>query len=147
MIVGDERAYVRFDFQEILPAHLANASISCSVEALCGDFKGRVKSVWFAREDTERFLSDFRDLEEKRRGTATLRNMSSPSMFNPLSFDVYSTDDVGHFAVSVELTETSYAGDVLRPLKLSLSFPIDAGNLISLLVEFRKIFGFREGRI
>src|SRR3954469_9612437 len=106
MRVGNERLFVRFEFKEAVPEHLPGASdISCSVEASCDGSCIRIKSVWFSREDINRFLSELRSLEETRRGSANLVNLGSPSEDNPLRFEIYSIDNVGHVVVRADLSK------------------------------------------
>ena len=148
MRVGDEHSFVEFSFKEAMPEHLPGGTdVACSVEASCGGFRGRVETVWFSRDDINSFLSELRSLEERRRGSASLTNMSSESEHNPLRFEIFSVDGVGHMAVGAELLEASYVGGALRPLKVSVSFPVDAGTLASMVVGFRKLFDHRGQRI
>ena len=148
MRVGDEHSFVEFSFKEAMPELLPGATdIACSVEASCGGFRGRVETVWFSRDDINSFLSELRSLEERRRGSASLTNMSSASEYNPLRFEIFSVNEVGHMAVGAELLEASYMGGVLRPLKVSVRFPVDAGTLASMAVDFRKLFDHRGQRI
>lgn len=141
MRVGNEQSFVAFEFQEAMPEHLPGGTdIAYSVEASCDGFRGRVESVWFAREDINRFLSELRSLEENRKGSASLVNLSSPSEYNPLRFEIFSIDTPGHFAVRADLSEVNYVNDGIHPLKVSVTFPIDAGDLPSILIEFRKLF-------
>ena len=147
MRVGDEHSFVEFSFKEAMPEHLPGGTdIACSAEASCGGFRGRVETVWFSRDDINLFLSELRGLEERRQGSANLTNMSSQSEFNPLSFEILSVDGVGHMALSAELLEASYVGSRLCPLRISVGFPIDAGSLPSMLVDFRKLFESKRGR-
>lgn len=125
MRVGDEQSYVEFSFKEAMPEHLQGGTdIACSVEASCGGFRGRVETVWFSRDDINRFLSELSSLEERRRGSVSLANMSSGSEFNPLRFEIFSVDEVGHLAVGVYLLEASYVGGGLRPLKVSVGLTV-----------------------
>jgi hypothetical protein len=148
MRVGNEQSFVSFEFKEAVPEHLPGGTdISCSVEVSCDGFKGKIESAWFSREDVDRFLSELRNLEETRKGSASLSNQSSRSEYNPLRFELFSIDETGHLAASAELLKGNPAGGSLRPLRVSVSFPIDAGCLVSMLVEFRKLFDYRRGRI
>ena len=141
MRVSDADSFVEFEFKEAMPEHLSGgADVACSVAASRDGFCGRVESVWFSREDTNHFLSELRSLEEKRTGSANLTNLSSQSDYNPLRFEIFSVDEAGHLAVRADLLKGSHVGGSLSPLKVSVSFPIDAGSLPSLLVEFRKLF-------
>ncbi|MCA1617535.1 MAG: hypothetical protein LC729_03815 [Acidobacteria bacterium] len=141
MKIGNEQSFIAFEFKEDLPEHLPSGTdIACSVEVSIGGFNGRIESVWFSREDINLFLSGFRSLEENRKGSVNLVNLSSPSEYNPLRFEIFSIDDIGHFAVRADLLKVNYVGDSIHPLKVSVSFPIDAGDLPSMLIEFRKLF-------
>jgi hypothetical protein len=141
MRIGDEHSFVEFEFTEMLPRHLpSGADVACGVEVSCDGFRGKIKSVWFSREDISRFLSQLQNLEEKRKGSASLTNLSSQSEYSPLRFEVFSVDELGHLAVSANLLRDNHMGDTLRPLEVSVSFPIDAGSLASMLIGFRKLF-------
>src|SRR5215210_3264580 len=112
MRVGDEQSFVSFEFKESVPEHLPGGTdVSYSVEASCHGFGGRIESVWFTREDINRFLSELLRLEETRKGSANLVNLSSPSEDNPLRFEIYPIDSVGHFAVRADLSKYNYVGD------------------------------------
>lgn len=141
MKVGDEQAFVAFDLKEAAPGHLPHAGdICCSVEALCGGFRGRVESAWFSREDVARFLTQLQRLEQTRQGSASLSNLSSASDHSPLGFEIFSTDGAGHLAVRADLLKVSYVGDTLSPLRVSVSFPLGGGDLPSALAGFRRLF-------
>ncbi len=145
MRIGNDDSFVEFDLDEVMPGSPAGETdIACSVEASCDSFSGRIKAVWFARDDMDRFLSELRRLEEKRQGSANLLNMSSQSEYNPFRFEIFSVDEIGHFAVSADLLKARYVGRALRSLKVCISFPLDAGDLPSILIEFRKLFGQRR---
>lgn len=140
MRIGNEQSFVSFEFEEATPEHLpGGADIACAVEASCGGFSGRIEGVWFSREDVARFLSELRRLEEKREGSASLVNLSSPSQYNPLRFEIFSVEAVGRFAVRADLTKVTYVGGDIHSLRVSVSFPFDAGDLPSMLVEFRRM--------
>jgi hypothetical protein len=148
MRIGDEESFIEFELREVQPENPSGSeAVSCSVAASCGGFNGKVESIWFSSDDIDLFLSQFQKLEEKRSGSVSLTNMSSLSEFSPLRFEVFSIDDVGHFAVRADLLRVTYIADELRPLKLSICFPIDSGNFSSMLIEFRKLFDYRRGRI
>jgi hypothetical protein len=141
MRVGNEQSFVSFEFKEAVPEHLpCGTDVSYKVEASCHGFGGRIESVWFTPEDIIRFLSELRSLEETREGSANLVNLSSPSEDNPLRFEMYSIDSVGHFAVRADLSKYNYVGADIESVKVSVSFRIDAGDLPSILIGFRKLF-------
>jgi len=148
MRIGSDQSFVAFEFKEAMPEHLPGGTdIACSVSVSCDAFNGRVESVWFSREDINRFLLELRSLEEYRKGSANLVNLSSLSEYNPLRFEVFSIDEVGHMAVRADLLKVSYVGGGIHPLKVSVTFDMDAGDLPSMLVEFRKLFDFKRRRI
>jgi hypothetical protein len=96
--------------------------------------------VWFSQDDTQRFLAELHELEVNRKGSVALLNLSSPSDYNPLRFEIFSTDDLGHLAVRSELLQVAYVADRMIPLCVSVAFALDAGDLHSLVVDFRKLF-------
>ena len=141
MRVGNERLFVRFEFKEAVPEHLPGATvISCSVEIYCDGSGGRIESVWFSREDIDRFLSELRILEGSRKGSANLANLGSLSGDNPLRFEIHSIDNAGHYAVRADLSKFNYLGEDIESLKISVSFSIDDGDLSPILIGFRKLF-------
>jgi hypothetical protein len=141
MRIGNDHSFVEFEVEEVMPVRPAGETdVACSVEASSDSFSGRVEAVWFARDDIDRFLSELRRLEEKRQGSANLLNMSSQSEYNPFRFEIFAIDEIGHCAVSADLLKARYVGGALRSLKVCLFFPLDAGDLPSILIEFRKLF-------
>ena len=148
MRIGDEQSFIEFVLEEVQSENPSGLeAVSCSVEAACGGFNGKVQSVWFSSDEIDSFLSEFQRLEENRNGSANLTNMSSVSASSPLRFEIFSIDEVGRFAVSADLLRVNDIADGLHPLKLSACFLIDSGNLPSMLVEFRKLFNYRRGRL
>src|SRR5205085_328576 len=148
MRVGDEQSFVSFEFKEAVPEHLPGGTdVSYIVEVSCHGFGGRIESVWFTREDINRFLSELRSLEETRKGSANLVNLSSPSEDNPLRFQISYADNVRRFMVRADLSKYNYIGDDIESLKVSVGFPIEAGDILSILIEFRKLFDYNKARI
>ena len=138
-------SFVEFRFKEAAPQHQADGTdIACSVAVSCDGFTGRVESVWFTRDDIKRFLSELEEFEAKRRGSVSLLNYSSPSDVNPLTFEIISVDSVGHLIVRAALLKIRYLNGELIPLRVWVSFAVDAGKLRSMVSDFRKLFACRE---
>jgi hypothetical protein len=147
MRVGDADSFVAFEFKEILSDRLpGGADVACSVTASCNGFHGRVERVWFSRENIDRFLSELQGLDERRKGSAALMNLSSGSDYNPLRFEIFPVDEAGHLAVKADLSKASYIGGSLSPLRASVTFPLDAGEMASILVGFRLLFAGKRNR-
>jgi hypothetical protein len=148
MRIGDDQCFVEFEFEEAIPKQLQGGTdTACSVAVSCGDFAGSVSSVWFSREDIDRFLSELQEFEASRRGSVSLNNMSSLSDANPLAFEIIAADASGHLLVRATLIESRYVNDKFQPLKVSVSFALDAGMLGSVLRDFQKLFTFNPQRI
>ena|SRR5436190_7107775 len=148
MTIGDADSFVEFAFKEAVPEHMQGATdTSCSVEATCSTFTGKVESVWFARDDINRFLSELEEFEATRKGSVSLLNMSSPSDYNPLNFEIVSIDRARHLVVKADLLEVRYLNGELSPLRVSVSFDLDTGMLRSILMDFRKLFAYKQERI
>jgi hypothetical protein len=148
MRIGDDQCFVEFEFEEAIPEHLQGGTdTACSVAVSCGDFAGSVNSVWFSREDIDWFLSDLQQFEASRSGSVSLNNMSFLSDANPLAFGVIAADASGHLLVRGTLIKSRYLNDTFQPLKISVSFALDAGMLGSVLRDFQKLFTFNPQRI
>jgi hypothetical protein len=139
MRIGNAQSFVEFSLQETYDLQ-GRADTSCSVEVSGNGFAGKVDSVWFAREDLDRFLSDLEAYEIQRQGSVSLLNMSSLSDYSPLRFEIFSLDQLGHLAVRTDLLKTTYIDSRLTPITISLTFGLDAGMLRSVLEDFRALF-------
>ena len=141
MRIGSAECFITLDFAQSVPEGLPRSTdMACSVEASCRGFNGRVEHVWFARDDVHRFLTELRALEANRKGSVAFLNLSSPSDYSPFHFEIFSTNDLGHLAVRADLLQVHYVGDHMIPLRVSVAFDIDAGDLPSLVVEFQRLF-------
>ena len=140
MIIGDDFENIEFVVTEILPEHLPRAGdVSCFVKVRCNNFAGEVESVWFAPEDISLFLSDLRNLEATRKGSANLLNLSSQSESNPLHFEISPSDKLGNLLVKVQLQKFSYFGS--SPLSnLQVTFGLGGEYLQKTLLDFEKMF-------
>ena len=147
MRIGDANSFVEFVLKEAVPEGVQGASdTSCSVEVSCKGFAGKVNSVWFARSDIDRFLSDLQNFELVRKGSVSLANMSSPSDDSPLYFEIFSVSSLGHLAVRATLRRITYVEE-LNPLTVSISFAFDPGTLRQALEDFQELFAHRRARI
>jgi hypothetical protein len=147
MRIGNAQSFVEFNFEEIVPEQSQRAGdTSCSVAVSCNGFAGGVESVWFARDDIKRFLSDLEAFEAQRQGSVNLLNMSSPSEYSPLRFEIFSVNRLGHLAVRADLLKISY-GNNLTPSTISVSFAVDSGMLNSILEDFRELFNSTQRRL
>jgi hypothetical protein len=140
MRVGDQYAFVRFEFKEKVADNLPGAGdVGCSVEVSCDGFQGTVPSVWFSRAEIEDFLSQLKQLQEWQQRSVNLSNMSSQSDYNPFRFEILCIDESGHLVVNAELIKVSYRSEGLTPLKVSVGFPFDREQLSLTVTEFRKL--------
>lgn len=145
MRIGEAQAFVEFSFKETVPEDLPRATdTSCSVEVSCSGFSGKVESVWFARDDINRFLSELEAFEARRQGSVSLLNMSSGSDYSPLRFEIFSLNQLGHLAVRTDLLKTTYVDSKLTPLTVSVTFALDPGMLRAVMEDFRELFNSRQ---
>lgn len=143
MRIGDEDSFVEFKFKEAgAGKSLGRNDLALSVEVACNGFSGSVERIWFSGDDRNRFLAELQMLMQTRQGSATLLNMSSASDFNPLHFEILAAG-LG-LSINVALLKIAYPDSELRPLRLAVSFPFDAGMLSAALLEFRKLFESRR---
>jgi hypothetical protein len=141
MRVGDEQSFVEFEFKASEAEGSPRAGdVACSVSASSDGFCGKVSSVWFSPEDIDAFLKQLDQLEKTRKGSASLSNLSSLSEYSPLTFEIFSIDDLGHRVLTVELVKISYLGGALTPLRTSMSFRLDGEWFNSVVAGFRKLF-------
>jgi hypothetical protein len=146
MRVGDEQSFVEFEFKARESDGSPRAGdLACSVSVANDGFYGTVSSVWFSPEDREEFLKQLGQFERARIGFVSLSNLSSLSDYNPLIFEIFSVDRLGHLAVKVELAKISYLGEELIPSKVSMSFLLDGEQFNSVVAGFRKLFSEIDG--
>jgi hypothetical protein len=148
MRVGSEYSFIEFTFSEAEPENPSGLlAFAYSVDVSCDGFRGRIERVWLSQDDITQFLTGLQQFEEKRKGLVSLTNMSSLSEANPLTFEIFSVDEVGHLTARANLQKIHYVGDDPSLLKLSVSFDIDAGQLPTIVGDFRKLFNDGPERI
>jgi hypothetical protein len=54
--------------------------VEVAVEANVEGFAGRSREIWFFRAEADRFIADLEQLEQLRRGSATIESMSPGEM-------------------------------------------------------------------
>lgn len=133
MRIISEDSYIEFEFEE---AH--ENYISCHISVFSEGFSGKVQSVWFHESEVKDFIRQLEQFEKIRKDSVELVDMSSPSDSSPLKFKIFSTDSLGHIAVSISLKKINYSSS--KSLKTSISFDIDSGVLITIIRDFKKLF-------
>jgi hypothetical protein len=141
MIIGGELQHIEFERTDTVAEYLPSAGdFACSIAVLCNDFAGKVDNVYFAPEQAACFISDLRNLEMTRKGSAVLLNLSSQSESNPLRFEVASRDNLGNMIVRAELQNLSFVGDFVYPIKVQVVFGLEGEYLQKTLLDFERLF-------
>ena len=141
MIIGKQSEHIELELTEVVPEHLPSAGdVACSVKVYCNGFAGELENVWFAPEDISRFISELRNLEATRKGSAILLNLSSQTDSNPFQFEISSENNLGNMIVKVELQKLSYVEDSFLPTKLQTAFCLEAEYMQKTLLDFEKLF-------
>lgn len=100
-----------------------------------------MKMFGLSRSEIERFLKDIRLFEKQRQGSIELTSLGAPSNFNDFSLGIYTSNPVGNINVKVDLLRVQYFrnGDIC-PLKFSVGFNVDAGDILNIMTEFEMLF-------
>jgi len=148
-INSDNRlSYVEFIFQGSSTKDdfkIAGRQDLClSVEVSCNGFRGQNSSIWFGQDEIQGFLKEMQVLEKERKGIAQLVSLGYPSEHVELDLQIYSTDNMGHFALKCDLQKIRYSSrQELSPLKVSAVFNLDSGDLVNIMSEFESLFDFK----
>ncbi len=119
----------------------ADRTLAFSVEIESRGFGGYIEQVWFSHHDLDNFLLEMAALERKRQGEAILRTLSDVSAYALLRFKIYSTDKLGHIALSSEILNIDYVGSTALRVtnKVSVTFQLDPTTLRRVLADFRAL--------
>ncbi len=119
--------------------------VSLSVEVPHDGFCGQNNSVWFGQDEVQSFLKAMRVLEKERKGAAQLVSLGYPSEHVEFNFQIYSINSVGHVALKLDLQKIKYdSRHQLNPLKISVGFELDSGDLPTMVAEFESWFDFKR---
>ena len=138
MKLGSGSEFIELTELERTPKRVPCAGdIRVEVSIRLQDFNGRYSGVWLEFAEMARFISQLEDLEKTRRGSARISGMS-PKEF---SFEIRSSDKLGHMEVEVSLQRYQYSGRKYWPVSISGGFEVEPesiGLLISCFNEFTK---------
>ena len=140
----DKLSYIDLVYRETLSEEeqqiSGRADVVIAVEVFSHGFSGRNESVWLGSEDIQRFLKDLHQFERQRTGTVAFASLGAPSEYCEFRFQLNIVSKTGHIAVKAELLKVKYLQDGdLCPLKVSIGFDIDAGNLLTIVAEFNEL--------
>lgn len=109
----DRLSYVEFIFQGSSSEDdlriARRKDLDLSVEVSCDGFRGQNSSIWFGQDEIQGFLKEMKVLEKERKGIAQLVSLGYPTEHIELDLQVYSTDNMGHFALKCDLQEIRYS--------------------------------------
>ncbi len=124
---------ILFNRIELVKDHYPSCQVKIGIET--ENIKSNYDdSIWLSFEDIEKFLVELEELDESRKGQATLDSMSPGEMI--LSFR--SIDNLGHLSTTLQIVkEKSISNDYSFDIKVE--FQIDSTSLISIRNEFQKL--------
>jgi hypothetical protein len=142
MQIKNESSLIEFEFTDSVDFR---HDVACRIKIFCDGFSGQVNSVWFSEIDINSFIKQLETLDETRKGSAELLNMSSGTSTSELDFLIFSIDSLGHLAVRATLRKQFYLSNAadLRAseiLKTTVAFEIDPSSLSSMINDFKKLF-------
>lgn len=142
MQIKNETSLIEFEFADSVDFR---RDVACCIKVFCQGFSGQVNSVWFSETDMNSFIEQLEKLDETRKGSAKLLNMSSGTSTSELDFLIFSIDSIGHLAVRATLRKQFYLSNAadLRAseiLKTTIAFEIDPGSLSSMIYGFKELF-------
>lgn len=146
----DKLSYIDLVYREMLSEREQQVSgmtdVRIAVEVFSRGFSGRNDTVWFGRDDIQRFLKDLQQFEAQRTGTVKFASLGAPSEYCEFRFQLNIVSKTGHAAVTTELLKVQYLQDGgLCPLRLSVGFDIDVGNLLIIIAEFNELLNSQAG--
>lgn len=121
----DRASNLLFTLKEIA----LDRSISCSVKFTSHGFCGSNRSIWFSREELEKFIGELEALEKNRRGAARLTAMSPEEFSLSVSVD----DSAGHTYCHVAISRQIFDFGRRLAQNVSGSFATDPSALASML--------------
>ena len=141
--IGDDRAYIEFEFLLASAPLPYGFDVACSVGARCGDFSGWVALVWFSSYQVGAFLDELRTLPHSRGNSASLFNYSSWTNYDPLRFEISYPEEAEHLVVEADLSWPVEIGGRSHDLKVSVAFPLDHREVPAMREGFHKmVFGW-----
>jgi hypothetical protein len=142
MRISNDNEFIEFEFADFVDFR---HDVACHIKVFCDGFSGQVNSVWFSEQNINSFIEQLVNLDETRKGTAELLNMSSETDTSELDFLIFSTDSFGHMALRTTLRKRYYPPNyadlrAFETLKTSVAFEVDPSLLPSIIRDFKKLF-------
>jgi len=135
MKIGTEKEFIELTELDRNPSGTPCAGdIQIRVSVKLQEFGGRHSEVWLEFSVMECFLTQLEALEESRQGSVKISSMS-PEEF---SFEIRSSDKLGHMEIEVSLQRNQYSGPKYWPTKISGGFEIDPQAIEQLISCFRR---------
>jgi hypothetical protein len=136
MQIGSENELIELLEIERAPEGAPNAGdVRVSVRVKLQEFCGLYDAVWLEEPALRRFLSEFAEVESKRRGSVSLES-ASPDEFR---LTIRSRDGHGHFVAEVLLSRYQYSGPIYWRTTVSGGFEVDPTSLPSILKQFKSL--------
>jgi hypothetical protein len=127
----DNRGYVTIVAQEAGP----DRSLRISVTASYKGFSGKYASIWISHDALDAFVDGLASLDRIRRGDACLESMSP----NEFVLRLFSTDSLGHIALSILLKRPTYEFGKCRCLNLELTFELNASRMSQIIYDVKNL--------
>ena len=132
MRIAGDNSFLEIDRAELGPSStLVDRDVLFNISVNVAGYSAS-DQAWVAEHDLDRFISDFSELEARRKGRAVLAGVSPED----LSLEFHSTDSVGHMAVKGHVGWNHPNGFLLQ---LRFGFHFEPDLLPSLLQFFSTI--------
>lgn len=141
--IGDDRAFVEFEFI-LADAPLSYGfDVACSVGARRDYFSGWVGLVWFSSYQVGAFLDELRTLPHRRGDSASLFNRHSWTDRDPLRFEIFYPEKADHLVVEADLWVPVEIEGRTSDLRVSVAFPLGHHAVLALREDFHTmVFGW-----
>ncbi|WP_028111691.1 WapI family immunity protein [Ferrimonas kyonanensis] len=136
MKIGTKEEHIEIEELERNPegspcAGDVNVSVALALQAFSGSYDG----VWLELPEMERFIAELKTLDKKRNGSAKISSMS-PDEF---SFEIRSSDSLGHMEIEVQLHRYQYSGPKYWPIYLKGGFETQPETIRQLISCFKAL--------
>ena len=135
MKIGTEEEFVELTELDRNPSGTPCAGdIKIDVSVKLQEFGGRYSEVWLEFSAMKCFLTQLEALKEYRQGSSKISSMSSEEF----SFEIRSSDKLGHMEIEVSLQRYQYSGPKNWPTRIFGGFEIDPQAIEQLISCFRQ---------
>lgn len=91
--------------------------------------------IWFSFGDIERFIDDLQQLNETRKGNASLNN-STPE---GLTLTISNKDDLGHLLMTARLVKAPDDYYDNSSYDITITYEIDPSSINSIIIDLKKL--------